>query len=85
MDRAPIRLVILTHWHWDHIFGMKTMNRLTISHQDTKDIIEHLKTLKWDDASLDERVDTGEKIAFCRDMIKRRYLQGTIWNWWLRM
>ena len=29
-----------------------------------------MKTLKWDDASLDARVETGEEIEFCRDMIK---------------
>jgi glyoxylase-like metal-dependent hydrolase (beta-lactamase superfamily II) len=71
IDTAPVKFVVITHWHWDHIFGMKTMNLSTISHHETKKKIAYLKTLKWDDASLDERVDTGEEIEFCRDMIKR--------------
>ncbi|MEC2159617.1 MBL fold metallo-hydrolase [Virgibacillus halodenitrificans] len=71
MDIAPLEYVILTHWHWDHIFGVKTMDRTTISHHDTKKKVAYLKTLKWDDASLDARVETGEEIEFCRDMIKR--------------
>ncbi len=71
MHIAPVRFVIITHWHWDHIFGMKTMDLPAISHEDTKKRIQYLKTLKWDDASLDARVATGEEIEFCRDMIKR--------------
>lgn len=71
MEIAPAKLVVITHWHWDHIFGIKTMDLLTISHDETKKKIEYLKTLKWDDASLDSRVETGEEIKFCSDMIKR--------------
>ncbi|MFY0758861.1 MBL fold metallo-hydrolase [Metabacillus dongyingensis] len=71
MDISPIKLVVITHWHWDHIFGIKTMGLLTISHDETKKKIDEMKTLKWDDASIDERVKTGEEIEFCRDMIKR--------------
>ncbi|NIK75390.1 glyoxylase-like metal-dependent hydrolase (beta-lactamase superfamily II) [Paenibacillus castaneae] len=71
MDIAPVKFVVLTHWHWDHIFGMNTMKLLSISHDLTKEKIQYLKTLAWDDASLNARVETGEEIEFCRDMIKR--------------
>lgn len=71
MDIAPVKFVVITHWHWDHIFGIKTMDLLTISHEETKKKIDYLKTLNWDDASLDARVETGEEIEFCSDMIKR--------------
>lgn len=71
LDVPPVKFVVITHWHWDHIFGMKTMDLLTISHEETKKKLEYLKTLNWDDAALDARVETGEEIEFCRDMIKR--------------
>ncbi|WP_060679389.1 MBL fold metallo-hydrolase [Virgibacillus halodenitrificans] len=71
MDISPIQYVLVTHWHWDHIFGMKIMDRTAISHHDTKKKVAYLKTLKWDDASIDARVESGEEIEFCRDMIKR--------------
>lgn len=71
MDIPPVKFVAITHWHWDHTFGIQTMGLLTISHEETKKKLEYLKTLNWDDASLDARVETGEEIEFCRDMIKR--------------
>lgn len=71
MDIPPVKFVIITHWHWDHVFGIKTMDLLTISHEDTKKQIDYMTTLKWDDASIDKRVKTGEEIEFCRDMIQR--------------
>ncbi len=71
VDNKTPRIVAITHWHWDHIFGIQTMDLPTISHEETKKIVDYLKTLKWDDASLDARVETGEEIEFCRDMIKR--------------
>lgn len=71
MDIAPVQLLVITHWHWDHIFGIHTMGLLTLSYEETKKKINDLKTLEWDDTSLDSRVETGEEIEFCRDMIKR--------------
>lgn len=68
---SPLKYVILTHWHWDHIFGTETMGLLTISHEQTKEQLEHLKTLSWSDEALDARVESGEEIAFCRDMMKK--------------
>lgn len=71
VDHSQQKFVAITHWHWDHIFGIETMGLPTISHEETKKVIDHLKTLEWDDASLDARVESGEEIEFCRDMIKR--------------
>jgi glyoxylase-like metal-dependent hydrolase (beta-lactamase superfamily II) len=68
---APVKFLVITHWHWDHTFGIHTMDLPTISHVDTKKQLDYMKTLKWDDVSLDLRVETGEEIEFCRDMIKR--------------
>ena len=36
MDISPLKFVVITHWHWDHIFGIKTMDLLTISTEETK-------------------------------------------------
>lgn len=67
------RLLVITHWHWDHIFGMKEMNLPAISHTKTKQYIEKLQGLEWSDEALDQRVEAGEEIQFCADMIKKEY------------
>ncbi|WP_158587527.1 MBL fold metallo-hydrolase [Neobacillus notoginsengisoli] len=72
--KAPeSRLLVLTHWHWDHIFGMKKMNLPAIAHTKTKKYIEKLKGLQWTDEALDERVRTGVEIEFCAEMIKKEF------------
>jgi glyoxylase-like metal-dependent hydrolase (beta-lactamase superfamily II) len=62
--------LVLTHWHWDHVFGAATMNLITIAHEITKKKLEEMATLKWDDASLDRRVKEGTEIEFCASMMK---------------
>lgn len=71
MDISPLKFLVITHWHWDHVFGIHEMELVTLSHIETKKKIDYLCTLKWDNNSLDMRVQTGEEIEFCRDMIKR--------------
>jgi glyoxylase-like metal-dependent hydrolase (beta-lactamase superfamily II) len=70
LNVAPLRYLAITHWHWDHVFGIAAMNVLTISHDETKKQLDYMRTLHWDDDSLDSRVKNGEEIEFCRDMIK---------------
>ncbi len=67
----PPQYLVLTHWHWDHIFGAQTLDLLTIAHQETRRIVAHLAGLDWGDKALDARVASGEEIAFCRDNIKK--------------
>lgn len=61
---------IITHWHWDHIFGMSEYDFSFLCCEMTKEKIAELADLKWDDDSLDKRVMEGTEIPFCRDMIK---------------
>lgn len=62
--------VVLTHWHWDHVFGSSAFGSEIISHEKTKAHIKEMRTLDWSDSALDQRVKEGSEIAFCRDMIK---------------
>lgn len=66
-------LVVLTHWHWDHIFGLSHLNVPSISHKKTKSYIEELKDLSWTDEDLDKRVQQGKEIEFCAEMIKKEF------------
>lgn len=70
LNIAPLKYLVITHWHWDHVFGMSRMNITSICQQNTKEKLIQMQNMKWDDISLDERVNSGEEIEFCRDMIK---------------
>ncbi|MEJ9115649.1 MBL fold metallo-hydrolase [Bacillus paramobilis] len=66
--------VALTHWHWDHIFGLPVLqNALTFAHAETKKEMQSLVSYEWTDEALDARVKEGTEIAFCADCIKKEF------------
>ncbi len=66
----PPTYLVLTHWHWDHVFGAQTLNLPTIASLETRRIVTHMAQLDWSDKALDRRVVDGSEIDFCRTMIK---------------
>lgn len=67
---TPPSFLMLTHWHWDHVFGAAAFDLPTFAYVETKRIVEEMAELDWSDAALDARVEAGVEIEFCRDMIK---------------
>jgi glyoxylase-like metal-dependent hydrolase (beta-lactamase superfamily II) len=65
----PPRFVALTHSHWDHVFGLATIDVPALASVETQHIVGVMAGLDWGDAALDQRVAEGHEIAFCRDMI----------------
>ena len=66
-------LLALTHWHWDHIFGMRHLDLPSIA---TNQTITHMKAMQsyaWTDEALQERMDQGIEIPFCADAIKLEF------------
>ncbi len=70
---SPITYVVVTHWHWDHIFGLSAMNCISIAHRKTKEKMIGLKNLKWDDKSLDRRVEEGKENEFVQASVKMEF------------
>ncbi|THE10652.1 MBL fold metallo-hydrolase [Bacillus timonensis] len=67
-------MVVLTHWHWDHIFGLSALpNTVSIASAKTKKEMEKLIPLSWSDEAIDERVREGTEIEFCAKAIKNEY------------
>lgn len=65
--------VVLTHWHWDHIFGINEMDLPTIANKLTYNEIEKQKNYEWTKEALDKRVQEKIEIPFCADMIKKEF------------
>ncbi|MEH6991700.1 MBL fold metallo-hydrolase [Neobacillus drentensis] len=72
---AKADMVVLTHWHWDHIFGLSALDGLlSLSSELTKSEMKKLIPLSWSDEALDERVKEGTEIEFCATAIKKEYV-----------
>ncbi|MFD1888044.1 MBL fold metallo-hydrolase [Paenibacillus wenxiniae] len=70
LDISP-RWVVLTHWHWDHVFGMNQANTTIIAQTLTTEYIRRMQKWSWDDESMDRRVAEGTDIEFCTSAIKK--------------
>ncbi|MBU8881253.1 MBL fold metallo-hydrolase [Bacillus sp. FJAT-29790] len=67
-------MVVLTHWHWDHIFGLSALpNTVSIASKITKGEMEKLIPFSWSDEALDARVKEGTEIEFCAKAIKEEF------------
>jgi glyoxylase-like metal-dependent hydrolase (beta-lactamase superfamily II) len=67
---APLRLAVLTHWHWDHSFGGAALDVPIAAHRITADELAREAAYDWSDEALAERVRTGAELEFCGDMIR---------------
>ena len=65
--------VAVSHWHWDHTFGICGWNVPVIAGKETNRHLKHLARLSWDEESIKERVKARKEIEFCYQMMKREY------------
>ncbi|WP_139488832.1 MBL fold metallo-hydrolase [Brevibacillus dissolubilis] len=72
-ELPPAELVALTHWHWDHVFGMDRLNLPSIAHVETRRQLEIMQAWEWTDEAIDERVKQGIEIPFCAEYIKKEF------------
>lgn len=63
----------LSHWHWDHSYGAAFWGCPIIAGRETDEWLRRMSRWTWDDEAMAKRVETGEDITFCCDMIKREY------------
>lgn len=58
--------VLLTHWHWDHVFGAAEFPAPLLAQLETKRMVSEMARWEWSDAALQARVAQGIEIEFCR-------------------
>ena len=63
----------LTHWHWDHTYGLWALNVVSFATKDTNDLIKSMAKWNWSDQDMKKRIQTGEDLAFSYDYINKEY------------
>ncbi len=66
-------VTVLTHWHWDHAFGLPAVKGLTVATKATNDALRKVMDWAWDEESMEGRLRTGEDIPACAECIRREY------------
>ena len=64
---------IISHWHWDHTFGLSAINGISLSSEKARDKLIEVSKWKWNIEEMRKREKTGEDIAFCNDCILLEY------------
>ena len=67
------KLLAITHWHWDHTFGMVACNVPVIASAKTNVYLKRVKNWEWREEAMQERLKTGEDIQFCYDCMHKQY------------
>lgn len=66
-------IALITHWHWDHTFGMHAFPGTTMTHTKTNETLNNLTRWQWTPEAMAERLKTGEECEFCDTHIKIEY------------
>lgn len=80
LRKAGLRMpdfTVITHWHWDHTFGMHAVSGKTISAHLTNEKLKEVATWQWTDGDMQHRLETGEDIEFCDRCIRLEYPDRT--------
>lgn len=63
----------ITHWHWDHTFGMHAISGKSIACNYTNEKLIEVSRWGWSDKDMDQRLQAGTEIEFCDKYIKVEY------------
>ena len=63
----------ITHWHWDHTFGMHAISGQSIVCLDTNEKLKEVSQWGWSSQEMSARLESGAEIEFCDQYIKVEY------------
>ncbi len=67
------KYTIISHWHWDHTFGLKYIAGKSMSTALTKEKLEEVGKWKWTLEEMKKRELNKEDIPFCNECILKEY------------
>ncbi len=63
----------ITHWHWDHTYGLHAVGAISIACHKTNDLLHTMSGWSFSDEAMEARIKSGEDILFCTQMIQKEY------------
>lgn len=63
----------ITHWHWDHTYGMNSVHGITIAHECTNQKLKQMMKWSWEEKAMNDRLSSGEEIPFVDTHIRVEY------------
>jgi glyoxylase-like metal-dependent hydrolase (beta-lactamase superfamily II) len=76
IEKLNLRLpdyVAITHWHWDHTYGMNAVTGKTIACEITNERLKIMSKWQWTEEAMSQRLLTGEDIEFADTNIRKEY------------
>jgi len=76
IEKLNLRLpdyTAITHWHWDHSYGMYAVAGKTITCKKTNEQLKVMSEWQWTDEAMKKRLLTGEDIEFADTNIRKEY------------
>jgi len=64
---------VITHWHWDHTFGMHSVSGKTVAGHLTNRKLSEVQEWEWTDEAMEKRLQSGEDIEICDRCIRLEY------------
>lgn len=64
---------VITHYHWDHTFGMDTISGKSIVCDKTNSKLVEMKKWSWTEDDMNNRIEKGIDIEFCKNNIIKEY------------
>ncbi|HHX68125.1 MAG TPA: MBL fold metallo-hydrolase [Gallicola sp.] len=65
--------VVLTHYDWDHSYGLHSIDSISFACTDTNNQLKKMMSWKWTDQDMKNREINGDESPFCNKMIKKEY------------
>ena len=66
-------LAVVTHAHWDHVFGMSALNIPVIASTRTQQQLIRMESWAWTEEAMLRRLHTREDILFCHEHMLKEY------------
>lgn len=66
---------MVTHWHWDHVFGMSSSPAKSVANSLTNEKLTNMQHWDWSDSALNSRVAAGLEIPSSAESIRKEVPQ----------